>query len=150
MAGRESSWNASSGQAESSVSGARGGKKDKPRPTLQNRGWGTRLTGDAPTARRKEHRLKPVLLRESRKLEKAIRKKNEKLRSKYRAVHGKVVDWVDHAIEDGYLFVSIRFQDKTDFSLQFSPKIVADEIDLCDVRSGNFRLVRQYFRRREE
>ena len=126
MAGRESSGNPSGGQAgreERSLDSARDDK---------------RIAGG----------VKPVSPKERRKWERVGEKKNEELRSKYRAVHGKVVDWVDHVIEDGYLFVSIRFKDKTDFCLLFSPKIVTDEIALCDVRTGNFRVLRQYFRRR--
>jgi hypothetical protein len=86
--------------------------------------------------------------KEQREWERIVRKKNEKRRSGYRAVHGKVVDWVDHWIEEGWLFVSIRFQYQTDLRLQFGAKIVTDKIDLCDVKSGSLRLVRQYFRRR--
>jgi hypothetical protein len=88
--------------------------------------------------------------KEQREWERIVRKKNEKRRKQYRAVHGKVVDWVDHWIEEGWLFVSIRFQDKTDLRLQFGAKMVTDEIDLCDVSGGKLRLVRQYFRGRDD
>ena len=93
--------------------------------------------------------VKPISPKERRKLERVVEKKNEKLRSKYRAVHGKVVDWVEHWIEDAYLFVGIRFKDKTHLWLQFGAKIVADEIDLCDASDGSLRVVRQYFRRED-
>jgi len=56
-----------------------------------------------------------------------------------REIHGKIVDWVNHSFEEGSLFVSIRFTDKTDFSLQFSPTILTDSIDLSDISTGNFK-----------
>jgi hypothetical protein len=34
------------------------------------------------------------------------------------------------------LYLSIRFMDKTEFSLQFSPKILTDGIDLSDMSTG--------------
>jgi hypothetical protein len=154
MAGRESNGNPFSGQGgrRPSMGGVRGGRdkgKSKrakakadpsppfprqpfPRLTQATRDW---VRDDTP--------------KERRKLERVVEKKNKKLRSKYRAVHGKVVDCVDHWIEEGWLFVSIRFQDQTDLRLQFGAKMVTDEIDLCDMRSGKFRLLRQYFRRRD-
>jgi len=33
-----------------------------------------------------------------------IRKKHEKLRKRYREVHGKKVDWISHLIEEGISF----------------------------------------------
>ena len=59
---------------------------------------------------------------------------------------GEIVDWVSHTFEDGSLYVSIRFKDKTDFSLQFSAKILTDSIDLSDVSTGNFKMIREYYR----
>jgi hypothetical protein len=46
--------------------------------------------------------------------------------------------------------VSIRFKDKTDFSLQFSAKILTDSIDLSDVSTGNFKMIREYYRMEDE
>jgi hypothetical protein len=151
MAGRESSGNPSSEQGRRNVRGGRGGKK---RPRFKKRTWGTRKSEETSqsrslTAVRKHRdRVRDDTPKERRKWERIVRKKNEKRRSGYRAVHGKVVDWVDHWIEEGWLFVSIRFQYQTDLRLQFGAKIVTDKIDLCDVKSGSLRLVRQYFRRR--
>lgn len=92
----------------------------------------------------------PITAKEHRRLEKRIKKRHEKLRKRYREIHGKVVDWVSHSFEEGSLYIGIRFKDKTDFSLRFSPQIVIDGIDLSNMRSGNFKLIREYYRRRDD
>jgi hypothetical protein len=94
--------------------------------------------------------LTPITTKERRNLDKKIRKRNRKLRERYHEIHGKVVDWVSHSIEEGSLYVSIRFKDKTDFSLRFSPQIVTDGIDLSDIKTGDYAIIREYYRRREE
>jgi hypothetical protein len=84
-------------------------------------------------------------------LEEKIKKRHERLRRGYREVHGKIVDWVCHSlVEDGSLYVSIRFMDKTEFSLQFSAKILTDSIDLSDVSTGNVKMIREYCRMEDE
>jgi hypothetical protein len=40
--------------------------------------------------------------------------------------------------------------DKTEFSLQFSPKIRTDGIDLSDMSTGDFELIREYYRNKDE
>jgi len=57
---------------------------------------------------------------------------------------------LSYSFEDGSLYIAIRFKDKTDFSLRFSPQIVTDGIDLSDMSSGNFKLIREYYKRRDE
>lgn len=94
--------------------------------------------------------VKPITRKEHEKLAENVRKRHEQLRGTYREIHGKVVDWVRHSFEDDSLFVSIRFMDKTEFSLQFSPKIRADGIDLSDMSTGNFELIREYYRNKDE
>ena len=91
----------------------------------------------------------PITAKEHRRLDKRIKKRHEKLRRRYREIHGKAVDWVNYSFEEGTLFVSIRFKDKTDFSLQFSPQIITDAIDLSDMSTGNFKLIREYYQRDE-
>ena len=91
-----------------------------------------------------------ITAKEHRRLEKRIKRCHQKLRSRYREIHGKVVDWVNYSFEEGSLYVSIRFKDKTDFSLRFSPQIVTDGIDLSDINTGDFKLIREYYRRPNE
>ena len=82
-------------------------------------------------------------------IQEKINSRHARLRSTYQEIHGKVVDWVSHSFEDDSLFVSIRFTDKTEFSLQFSLKIQTDSIDLADMSTGNFEMIREYYRRQE-
>ena len=92
----------------------------------------------------------PISAKQRKILEEKIKKRHERLRRRYREVHGKIVDWVSHSFEDGSLYVSIRFKDKTEFSLQFSAKILTDSIDLSDMSTGNFKMIREYYRMEDE
>jgi hypothetical protein len=76
--------------------------------------------------------------------------RHARLRNRYREIHKKIVDWLSHSVEDGSVYVCIRFMDKTEFSLQFSPQILTDGIDLADMSTGNFKMIREYYRRRDE
>lgn len=49
-----------------------------------------------------------------------IRKKYEGFRRKYPEGHGKVVDFITQSIEDGPLYFSVGFADKTDFSFRYA------------------------------
>jgi len=79
-----------------------------------------------------------------------IKQRHDLLRNRYREIHGKMVDWVSHSFRDGNLCVSIRFMDKTDFSLQFSLKILTESIDLSDMSTGNLEMIRRYPKRADE
>jgi len=92
----------------------------------------------------------PISAKERNILTEKTKKRHERLRNRYREIHGKVVDWVTHSFNDGSLYVSIRFIDKTDFSLQFSPTILTDSIDLSDMSTGNFKMIREYYKRTDE
>ena len=93
--------------------------------------------------------ITPISAKERKRLEAAMERTDEKLRGRYREVHGKVVDWITHTVENGSLYVGIRFKDKTDFALCFSPKIVPDIVDLSEVTAGDTRLIREYFKRQD-
>src|ERR1700723_3698863 len=71
-----------------------------------------------------------------------IKQRHDRLRNRYREIHKKVVDWVSHSVEEGNVYVCIRFMDKTEFSLQFSPQILTDGIELSDMSTGNFKMIR--------
>jgi len=79
-----------------------------------------------------------------------IKQRHDRLRNRYPEIHKKTVDWVSHSVEQGIVYVCIRFMDKTEFSLQFSPQILTDGIDLSDMSTGNFKMIREYYRRRDE
>jgi len=77
------------------------------------------LTGGTPSPfptepEQKEHRI----------IEARIKKKYERLRRRHLEVRGKRVDWIDHSLEEGRLFITVRFMDRTAFHLQFKPQIV--------------------------
>jgi hypothetical protein len=40
--------------------------------------------------------IKPISAAEHKRLDSRIRKKQEKIRKRYREVHGKKVDWISH------------------------------------------------------
>jgi Iap family predicted aminopeptidase len=52
-----------------------------------------------------------------KEIEKRLIRRYEALRKKYPEVHGKVVDFISHSVEDGTLYFTVRFTDKTAFSL---------------------------------
>jgi hypothetical protein len=83
-------------------------------------------------------------------LARKIKQRHDRLRNRYREIHKKVVDWVSDSVEEGSVYVCIRFMDQTEFSLQFSPQILTDNIDLSDMSTGNFKMIREYYRRQDE
>lgn len=86
--------------------------------------------------------------RRRREIDERAKKCHERLRKSYLEIHGKVVDWISHSFEEDSLFVTIRFMDKTEFSLQFSNKLLIDSVDLSDMSTGNFEMIREYYQRR--
>jgi hypothetical protein len=64
--------------------------------------------------------LTPITAKERREIHKRIKKRQEQLRKRYPEIHGKVVDFVTHSVQDGTLYVSIRFKDKTHFSIRYA------------------------------
>ena len=93
--------------------------------------------------------IKPISAREHKRLAKRIKTRHEKLRKKYSEIHGKVVDWISHSIEDNCLYVNVRFKDKTQFSLRFVPQIATHYVDLSDISTGDFKMIREYYIRRD-
>src|SRR5215472_19221619 len=79
----------------------------------------------------------PYTAKELRKIARRIEKRQEKLRRRYKEIHGKRVDWIDHFVEEGWLYVEVRFVDGRNFSLRFSPQIVTEGIELTDRRTGD-------------
>src|SRR6267378_1140552 len=94
--------------------------------------------------------IKPMSLAEHRRLERRIKKKYEKLRRRYREVHGKKVDWISHWHEQGYLSFNVRFTDGKDFSILCSPTIVTNVVDFSDVKPSDSVIIREYYRRRDD
>lgn len=93
--------------------------------------------------------IRRVSAKERRGIDRRIKKRHEKLRKRFKEIRGKRVDWIDHNYEEGRLYIGIRFTDKTYFSLQFSTRIVTDGIDFADVKTGDSKIIREYYRRRD-
>ena len=90
--------------------------------------------------------IKPVSPAEHRRLKRRIKKKYDRFRRRYPEVHGKVVDFITHSIEDGTLYFSVRFKDKTDFSLRYACDMFVVGADFCDFKTGDFEMIREYMR----
>jgi hypothetical protein len=87
-----------------------------------------------------------VSANERGEIDKRIKKRDERLRRRYPEVHGRVVDFITHSIEDGTLYFTVRFKDKTDFSLRYACDMFIVGADFCDVRTGDFETIREYMR----
>lgn len=90
--------------------------------------------------------ITPLSAKERRKLDARVKKKYERLRKRYPEVHGKVVDFISHCIEDGTLYFSVRFKDKTDFSLRYACDMFVVGADICDVNTGDYEMIREYMK----
>ena len=91
--------------------------------------------------------IKPISAAELRRIDRRIKKKHEKLRKRYREVHGKKVDWISHWIEEGILFFTVRFTDGKCFSVTYSPCVVLDIVDFSDMSTGDDEILKQYYQR---
>jgi hypothetical protein len=83
---------------------------------------------------------------EHRQIEKRSKQREERLRRKYPEVHGKVVDFITHTIDDGTLYFTVRFTDKTSFCLRYVSDIFVVSADLSDWRDGNYNVIREYMK----
>ena len=90
--------------------------------------------------------LTPITAKERRNLDKRIKKKYDRFRRRYPEIHGKVVDFITHSIEDEALYFSVRFKDKTDFSLRYACGMFVVGADFSDFTTGDFEMIREYMR----
>lgn len=90
--------------------------------------------------------VRPINARERKKINKRVQKRHERLRRRYPEVHGRVVDFISHHVEDGTLYFTVRFTDHTDFSLRYTCDMHAIGADLCDVKSGDSETIREYMK----
>ena len=86
---------------------------------------------------------------ELRKTDNRIRKREDKHRRRYKAIHGKKVDFIKHWLEENILFISIRFMDGTNFSIQYEPTVELVGVEYSDMSSGDDVILKQYHRRRD-
>lgn len=62
--------------------------------------------------------IKRITAEERKEIAQPIKKQREQLRKWYPEVHGKTVDFITHSIDDGTLYLSVRFKEKTSFCLR--------------------------------
>jgi hypothetical protein len=65
---------------------------------------------------------------------------------KYPEVHGKVVDFITHTIDDGTLYFTVRFTDQTSFCVRYACDMFAVGAELSDWQSGGFHIIREYMK----
>lgn len=85
----------------------------------------------------------PISAAERTKINKRVNSRHKSLRRKYLDVHGRVVDFISHSMEDGTLYFTVRFMDQTSFSLRYRCGMFVVGADLCDVKTGNFERIRE-------
>ena len=90
--------------------------------------------------------ITPISAKERRKIDKSIKKRFQRLRSRYPEVHGKIVDFISHSVHDGTLYFTVRFKDKTDFSLRYACNMFVVGADICDAKTGDCQMIREYMR----
>jgi hypothetical protein len=90
--------------------------------------------------------ITPASAKERRKINKRVKDRYRRLRKRYPEVHGKVVDFISHSLQDGTLYFTVRFQDRTDFSLRYACDMFVVGADICDVKTGDFEMIREYMR----
>jgi hypothetical protein len=62
----------------------------------------------------------------------------------YPGVQGKIVDYADHKFEEGYLYIRVRFTDKTELCWRITTSTLLEEADLSDWKGGNFRQLKVF------
>jgi hypothetical protein len=90
--------------------------------------------------------MAPITPMERRKLETGSKQREARLRRKYPEVHGKVVDFISHTIDDGTLYFTVRFTDQTSFCVRYACDMFPVGIELSDWQSGDFHIIREYMK----
>ncbi len=55
-------------------------------------------------------------------------------------------DYIRHSVDDGTLYVTVFFNDKTAFSLRYACEMFAVEVALSDWKTGNMEMIREYMK----
>jgi hypothetical protein len=90
--------------------------------------------------------ITPISAKEQSEIKKRIEKRHQQLRKRYPEVHGKVVDFINHTVTDGTLYFSLRFRDKTNFSLRYSCGMFVVGADISDMSAGDLEIIREYMK----
>jgi hypothetical protein len=95
---------------------------------------------------KKTKKPRVVMAKERRKIDQRIKKRYDRLRKMHGEVHGKVVDFISHSIDDGTLYFTVRFTDQTSFCLRYACDMFAVGAELSDWQSGDFHILREYMK----
>src|SRR5215468_10174755 len=88
--------------------------------------------------------MTPMAPNERREMERHSKQREGQLRRKYPEVHGKVVHFITHTIDDGTLYFTVRFTDQTSFCVRYACDMFAVGAELSDWQSGDFHIIREY------
>lgn len=91
-------------------------------------------------------RVTRITPEEQKDFQRLRKKRLEMCRKKYPEVRGKVVDYITHSIDDGTLYFSIWFKDKTCFSLRYGCDMFVVGADFSDWKTGDDHIIRQYMK----
>lgn len=91
--------------------------------------------------------------KERRKLDLEHEKRKDRLRRKFPEIHGKLLDYVTHSYDYGWLYVTLHFTDGTNFSLDFTvnePAILPKLIEFGKYVDGDYVNLRTYLHRKDK
>jgi len=94
-----------------------------------------------------------ISAKKRRKLDLEHERRKDKLRRKFPEIRGRLLDYVTHSYNGGWLYVTIYFTDGTNFSLDFAvnePAIVPKLIELGRYVEGDYENIRTYFHRKNK
>ena len=80
-------------------------------------------------------------MKKVRKLSKKVQRERGRA---FPGVKGKVVHYVDTAVEEDNLYIHVRFADSTELCFRLSSRIVIDEANLSDWKTGDDVIKRTY------
>ena len=90
---------------------------------------------------------------ERKKMDRWHKKRKDKLRKKFPEIHGKLLDYLTHSYDDGWLYVTLYFTDGTNFSLDFTvnePAVVPKLIEYGKYVDGEYKNIRTYYHKEED
>jgi hypothetical protein len=90
---------------------------------------------------------------ERKKMDRWHKKRKDKLRKKFPEIHGKLLDYLTHSYDDGWLYVTLYFTDGTSFSLDFTvnePAVVPKLIEYGKYVDGEYKNIRTYYHKEED
>ena len=72
----------------------------------------------------------------------------DRMRRNFPEVHGKRVGWIDHGVDNGWLYVAIQFVDGAELLLQFHLQVETASVELWDRSPGKDAILKTYHQKR--